>query len=304
MQYEKVIAKSLKFIDENLDGHLTLNSIAFQVGYSSFHFSRIFKQHMGISLMDYVKKRRLIKASNEIIEGKRIIDAALDSGYQSSAGFTKAFRKEFGFSPVLLKTMVWQIESLGGHFMEQRFLAETEIGISKEELFRILQSKICKSGEQKNLEIKKVYELACDYYSGQKRYSGEEYITHPLNVAILLADLEADETVITAGMLCDVLKKTSVTKERLQSELPQELYSLVVQINEWEFSQVSIPKDDRILIVLLAERLHNMRTLEYMKEERRREKAEETIKIFMPFAVKLGNRKLLMELNELSMKYV
>lgn len=304
MQYKKVIVKSLKFIDENLDGHLTLDSIAFHVGYSSFHFSRVFKKHMGISVMDYVKKRRLIKASNEIIEGKKIIDAALDNGYQSSAGFTKAFQKEFGFSPVLLKTMVWQIESLGGHFMEQKFLDKTGIGVSKEELFWILQSKTCKGGEQKSSEIKKIYELACDYYSGQKRYSGEEYLTHPLNVAILLTDLEADEMTIAAGMLCDVLKKTSVTKERLQRELSKELYSLIVQINEWELSQVSIPEDDRILIVLLAERLHNMRTLEYMKEERRREKAEETIKIFMPFAVKLGNRKLLMELNELSMKYV
>lgn len=113
MQAKNVIVESLIFIDNNLDKPIDLTEVSWHCGYSKYYFARMFKRHMGISVMDYVRKRRLVRASNEIMAGHRIIDVAMNYGYQSHSSFTKAFKQEYGFSPSFLKGMSMQIRELG-----------------------------------------------------------------------------------------------------------------------------------------------------------------------------------------------
>lgn len=100
-----VIVESLKFIDASLCEPLDLDYISKHAGYSKFYFARIFKQYIGLSIMEYVKRRKLTFASTDLHNGEKTIDVSLRYGYDSPSGFKKAFVKEFGFSPSMLKTM-------------------------------------------------------------------------------------------------------------------------------------------------------------------------------------------------------
>lgn len=102
-------------------------------------------------------------------------------------------------------------------------------------------------------------------------------------------------------MFCDVRKKGVISIENLQSKLDKAIYDMVWQVNNSENLSEST---DEVIIIKLAERLHNMRTVEFMDESKRREKAKETIDLYMPLARKLNNKKLIDELNELGMKYI
>lgn len=128
----------LKYIYEHLKENISLKQISDIAGYSEFHFSRMFKKSTGSTLQAYIIKRRLIKSSEDIVNGKRIIDVALEYGWESHSGFTKSFKKEFGFSPSLLKALIIEIDGLGGNSMGHVFLESAEIGIGKERLFDIL----------------------------------------------------------------------------------------------------------------------------------------------------------------------
>ncbi|WP_251861493.1 AraC family transcriptional regulator [Clostridium sp. Marseille-Q2269] len=99
MNYSNAISECIEYIEKNIKSELTPEIIAKKCGYSVFHFSRIFNINKGITLMEYVKKRRLSLAAIELFEGKRIIDIALEYGFETHNGFSKAFKKEFGFSP-------------------------------------------------------------------------------------------------------------------------------------------------------------------------------------------------------------
>lgn len=99
MNYSQVIAKSIEFIEENIKSELTPELIASEYGYSTFHFCRIFNMCQGITLMEYVKKRRLSLSATKLFDGNRIIDTALEYGFDTHNGFSKAFKKEYGFSP-------------------------------------------------------------------------------------------------------------------------------------------------------------------------------------------------------------
>lgn len=99
MNYNDAIALCIEFIEKNIKNELSAEIIANECGYSTFHFSRVFNINQGITLMDYVKKRRLSLAAKDLFDGKKIIDIALDYGFQTHNGFSKAFKKEFGFSP-------------------------------------------------------------------------------------------------------------------------------------------------------------------------------------------------------------
>lgn len=182
----------LKYIDEHLEETLTIEMLAKVAGYSEYHFIRMFKECMNTTVMEYVCKRRLIKASEEILLGEKIIDVAMKYGWQSHSGFTKAFKKEFGFYPSLLRAMKVTVDNLGGRDMSHIFLKSTKVGMTKEELFVILQEKLKINGvnvEQNKLN--NVYLSACNAYENVKRYSGEEYVTHLINVSIVLAELGA-----------------------------------------------------------------------------------------------------------------
>lgn len=99
LNYSNVISQCIEFIEENIKSDLTPELIANKCGYSTFHFCRIFNIHQGITLMEYVKKRRLSLAAAKLFEGNRVIDIALEFGFDTHNGFSKAFKKEYGFSP-------------------------------------------------------------------------------------------------------------------------------------------------------------------------------------------------------------
>ena len=169
--------------------------------------------------------------------------------------------------------------------------------------------------------IEKAYKVAAEAHKDQKRKSGEPYIIHPLCVAIILADLEMDKETIAAGLLHDVVEDTVMTLDELTKEFGPEVAFLVdgvtklTQLN-WDKDKVEIQaenlrkmflamaKDIRVIIVKLADRLHNMRTGQYWKPEKQKEKARETMEIYAPIADRLGISKIKIELDDLSLKFL
>lgn len=303
MQPTDIVLKSLQYIDDNLNEQIRLEKISSYFGYSTYYFSRIFKNVMGISVMRYVKKRKLIKASDAIIRGQKIIDAAMDYGYMSQSSFTKAFKQEFGFSPSILKAMIVQIEYFGGNDMKCVFYNQTNIHLTKDELYSILEKEWNNLGLN-NKELSKIYEFACNSYKDRKRYSGDDYITHLLNVAIILTQMEASSNVILAGLMCDILVKTDVTEEELLQKIPKDIAKLVMESNTFHMSEDFSSDNDDVIMIKLAERLHNMRTIDFMEDVKQKMKAKETIELFLPLANKIQNNKLIAELNDLALKYV
>lgn len=124
MNYNDAIALCIDYIEKNIKNELSPELIANECGYSIFHFSRVFNINKGITLMEYVKKRRLSLAAEDLFDDKKIIDIALEYGFQTHNGFSKAFKKEFGFSPTqYLKRMDRNLEKelilkFGGDFMK------------------------------------------------------------------------------------------------------------------------------------------------------------------------------------------
>lgn len=169
--------------------------------------------------------------------------------------------------------------------------------------------------------IKKAYQTASKAHEGQKRKSGEPYIIHPLCVAIILADLELDKETIVAGLLHDVVEDTVMTTEDLTREFGSEVALLVdgvtklgqlnysadkveVQAENLRKMFLAMAKDIRVILVKLADRLHNMRTAQYWSAPKQKEKARETMDIYAPIAQRLGISKIKIELDDLSLKYL
>ena len=293
----------IKYIEENLKNELSVEAIAEHFMYSKFHFSRMFKKQMGISVMDYVCKRRLAASSEEILKGKRIIDVALSYGWQSHSSYTKSFKHEFGFSPSLLKALRMELNEFGGYAMKKVYLEATAIYETKENLIKILKETIINNKIQLDTSLEQVIQCSENVYYGIKRYSKEEYITHPLNVAIILAQLEADINTIEAGLFCDAAKKSEKFTFELLENFPDKMQLLVKEISEFSLSDLENLSDEALL-VKTAERLHNMRTIEFMNDEKKKIKAKETVNVFMPVARRLKNEKLMAELNKLSIRYL
>ena len=168
--------------------------------------------------------------------------------------------------------------------------------------------------------IEKAYQLAKKAHGGQCRKSGEPYIVHPLWVAIILADLEMDKETIVSGMLHDVVEDTEVSEEDIKREFGEEVALLVdgvtklgrlsyssdkleVQAENLRKMFLAMAKDIRVIIIKLADRLHNMRTLEFMTPAKQKEKAKETMDIYAPIAQRLGISKIKTELDDLALKY-
>lgn len=305
LELKTIIFDSLKYIEENINEPIMAKDVAKNAGYSLYYFSRMFKKQMGLSIMEYVTERRLIKASEEISNGKKIIDVALDYGYQSHSGFTKAFKNKFGFSPVLLRAFRFQINCLGGNYnMSHVFMKNTAVHATKEELFELLVKAINENMLEYNQQkIKKAYEFACLAHNGKKRYSGDDYVTHPINVAILLSEMGASEEAVIASLLHDIiLEKTNMSLEEIRKEFSHKIVNIIKGVRK--FNGNIDMKDEDVIMVKLAERLHNMRTIEFMDEVRWKEKAKETLDIFSPIAANLNNKKLVAELNDLSVKYI
>lgn len=260
---------------------------------------------MGITLKDYVTRRKLVKASEKIVSGYRVIDAALQYGWETHAGFTKAFKKEFGFSPSFLKFMLNEIRYIGGEDMNDSCaLGTTKQGMSKEVLYNVLVGKMCENEIPYNSsELERVYLCADRAYAGVKRYSGEEYVTHPMNVAVLLTDMGAELDTIYAGMFCDAAKKGVMSLEQLKGQLPEEIVKVIIELEAFDFKQAE-ENSDQVILIKLAERLHNMRTMEFMEKAEWKRRAKETIRLFLPMARRIENKKLIDALYDLSLKYL
>ena len=169
--------------------------------------------------------------------------------------------------------------------------------------------------------IEKAYRIARDAHEGQVRKSGEPYIIHPLCVGIILADLELDKETIVAGLLHDVVEDRVMTTEEITQEFGAEVALLVdgvtklgqlnysadkveVQAENLRKMFLAMAKDIRVILIKLADRLHNMRTLKYMPPHKQKEKARETMDIYAPIAQRLGISKVKIELDDLSLKYL
>lgn len=168
--------------------------------------------------------------------------------------------------------------------------------------------------------IRKAYEYAETLHQGQRRQSGEPYIIHPLNVAYILAEMHADRDTICAGLLHDTLEDTNITKEDIAHEFNQIIANLVdgvTKLSKMNFSTkeeqhlantrkiiTGITEDVRIIIIKLADRLHNMRTLQFKSEFKQKENAMETMDIFVPLAYYIGAYRIKSELEDLSLRYL
>ena len=169
--------------------------------------------------------------------------------------------------------------------------------------------------------IERAYKLAMDAHGNQKRKSGEPYIIHPLSVAIILAELEMDKETIVAGILHDVVEDTTITEAELSRLFGAEVTLLVdgvTKLTQLNYSQdkievqaenlrkmfIAMAKDIRVVVIKLADRLHNMRTMQYQTPEKQIEKSRETMEIYSPIAHRLGISRIKKELDDLSLKYL
>ena len=168
--------------------------------------------------------------------------------------------------------------------------------------------------------IRKAYVFSAKHHAGQTRKNGEPYLTHPLEVAKILAELKLDEASICTGLLHDTVEDTQATKQDIEDLFGKDIAELVdgvTKLSQIKFYSteekqaenfrkmlVAISKDIRVLLVKLADRLHNMRTLQYMNTEKQEQIALETMEIYAPLANRLGMGWLKVELEDLSFRYI
>lgn len=303
MDKKEIITESLVYIEKNLKQKISIEEIADYVGYSKFYFSRMFKQEMNISIMEYVKERKVICALESILQGNKILDVAIEYGWESHSGFIKAFKSYYGFSPSLLYAMNLEIIHLGGRNMRNyAFYEKNDEHMSKEDLFKLLERKMTEN-KLDTTELGTVYNFCQKSYANKKRYSGDEYITHLLNVSLLLVQIGSEVNVVYAGMFCDVFRKTDVLIDDIKKYLPKDVAQIIIRLRGYDIEKDGL-KDEECAVIKMAERLHNMRTIEYMEESEKKEKGERNYFNIYAVARKLKNEKVINELNNLSIKYV
>ena len=198
-----------------------------------------------------------------------------------------------------------------------------------DELYQTLEETILKYHPSDDLSmVRKAYNIAKEAHKNQKRKSGEPYIIHPICVAIILAELQLDKETIVAGLLHDVVEDTAMTLEELEQEFSPEIALLVDGVTKltkvkWDRGEVSkedaksemqaenlrklfmaMAQDIRVILIKLADRLHNMRTMQYQSPEKQIEKSRETIDIFSPIAARLGISKIKTELDDRALQYL
>lgn len=185
------------------------------------------------------------------------------------------------------------------------------------QLYNIIKQQ--KRSEQDELKIRQAFEYAASLHNGQYRASEEPYILHPMEVSCILADLQADTDTICAALLHDILEDTDTNPDDIKSRFGEDVLTLVngvTKLSKYSFSSkeerqaenfrkmfLAMADDIRIIFLKLADRLHNMRTLNYMKPEKQREIAKETLEIFVPLANRLGMGLIKTELEDLSLRY-
>ncbi|MBE5870190.1 MAG: bifunctional (p)ppGpp synthetase/guanosine-3',5'-bis(diphosphate) 3'-pyrophosphohydrolase [Lachnospiraceae bacterium] len=217
----------------------------------------------------------------------------------------------------------------GGLVLDDGRIEETKEFRSPEELYQDLITRVKKYHPSGDISlIEKAYHIADEAHKDQVRKSGEPYIIHPLCVAIILAELEMDKETIAAGLLHDVVEDTVMTDDEIREEFGEDVALLVdgvTKLNKLQYKGdfsdkqtakfelqaenlrkmfLAMAKDIRVIIIKLADRLHNMRTLKHMRPEKQQEKAQETMDIYAPIAERLGIMRVKVELDDLSLKYL
>mgnify|MGYP003289057162 CR=1 FL=1 len=219
-----------------------------------------------------------------------------------------------GITPEEEKIIEKKLEQAGGDTLAS--------STTPDELYAVLIEQIKTYHPSSDLRlIEKAYRLALQYHGDQKRKSGEPYIVHPLCVAIELAKLKLDKETIISGILHDIVEDTPYTLEQLTADFGPEVALLVDGVTKltqmsWDQDKIEVQaenlrkmflamaKDIRVILIKLADRLHNLRTLQYTKPEKQREKARETMEIYAPIANRLGISKIKTQLDDLSLKYL
>src|SRR5215469_5635108 len=187
--------------------------------------------------------------------------------------------------------------------------------------FHQLLGKVAENRPSDDLEIiRKAYDFSLKHHQGQTRASGEPYLIHPLEVSLVLADMKLDSTAIAAGLLHDAIEDTPVTHEDVRREFGDQVAHIVegvTKIDKIDFASreerqaenvrkmvLAMVSDIRVVLIKLADRLHNMRTLKHLPEERQQAIARETLEIYAPLAHRLGMGKVRGELEDLAFHYV
>lgn len=208
-------------------------------------------------------------------------------------------------------------------------ISELKEFMAPDELYQVLIKRVQKYHPSDDISmIEKAYRTASEAHRDQRRKSGEPYIIHPLHVAIILADLEMDKETIVAGLLHDVVEDTIMTEAQITEEFGAEVAQLVdgvtklagiplssgsgsendarleMQAENLRKMFLAMAKDIRVIIIKLADRLHNMRTLKYQKPDSQQRIAKETLEVYSPIAQRLGISKIKVELDDLSLKYL
>src|SRR5438874_1995369 len=187
--------------------------------------------------------------------------------------------------------------------------------------FEQLLAKVAENRPHDDPEIiRKAYEFSLKHHEGQTRASGEPYLIHPLEVAIVLADMKLDSTAIAAGLLHDAIEDTPVTDDDIRREFGDQVAHIVegvTKIDKIEFASreerqaenvrkmvLAMVDDIRVVLIKLADRLHNMRTLGHLPAERQQQISQETLEIYAPIAHRLGMGKVRGELEDLAFRFV
>ncbi|HIS47838.1 MAG TPA: bifunctional (p)ppGpp synthetase/guanosine-3',5'-bis(diphosphate) 3'-pyrophosphohydrolase [Candidatus Scybalocola faecigallinarum] len=201
-------------------------------------------------------------------------------------------------------------------------VVQTKDFTAPEDLYAQLIARVKKYHPSTDIsQIEKAYNIASKAHEGQFRKSGEPYIIHPLSVALILADLELDKETIVGGLLHDVVEDTVMTDEEIEKEFGKEVALIVdgvtklgqlsyakdkveIQAENLRKMFLAMAKDIRVILVKLADRLHNMRTAKYWSPAKQKEKARETMDIYAPIAQRLGISKIKIELDDLALRYL
>jgi GTP diphosphokinase / guanosine-3',5'-bis(diphosphate) 3'-diphosphatase len=196
----------------------------------------------------------------------------------------------------------------------------TEIDVLSDSVKKDFLNSVIKVNPNADLKLlEKAYDYARKAHEGQKRASGQPYFAHLLGTAYVLLELKPGSSTLAAGLLHDVIEDTKTKPETIKKEFGDDIISLIEGVSKIERIGLSgsvkesenlrkvilaMSKDIRIILIKLADRLHNMRTLKYLPKDKQKKIAKETIEIFSPIAYKLGMYKIKAELDDLSMRYL